>query len=114
MAFDVINPHDGRVVERFIRGRYLDLQASRNVYIPALCMAIIPHDVRIDFILEDHDNISYGPVWLARIPGVFMSHSLFVDCGPVNAGVIQTEVFNLSSDRILVREGDCISRLVAL
>jgi len=125
VAFDVINPIDRSIVRRYLRGEFMDLPASKNIYIPALCMAMIPHTIivypapDIPWGVEYHvhaNNVEHnlGFIWISRIPGVFASHNLFIDSGQIVAGEVKTEVFNLSKNRVRIAEGQAISRLLAL
>lgn len=86
-----------------------DLIAKKNIYIPPLCPATIPHGMRIES--ADLDRL----VMVISKPGVFQSRSLITISSPVYSGYeICTDVFNISNSRILIRRGESISRLVSL
>jgi dUTPase len=107
MSFHILNPIDDSVICTVERGQRYDLPASKTIYIESLTMGLIIHQIKIH-ILND------GPVIISRKPGIFISNGIWVDCGPVESGYINTEIFNLSNNRIRIHSGDSISCLLAL
>lgn len=85
-----------------------DLMASKNIYIPPLCTALIPHGIKVE--TQSRQTV----VMIVRTPGTF-GKALLVDSGPVDEDEeVYTSVFNLSKDRIRIQKGQVISRLVSL
>lgn len=109
MSFALLNPIDNTVIKVYSRDTddyFYELEASRNIWVEPLTFGRIPHRVNIR---------KHGLVTIMRAPGVFMSQGILVDQGPIDIEKdIYTGMFNLNHVRVLVHEGDIISRLVAL
>ena len=107
MSFKLYNPIDDSIAGTFKRGDTLDLEAQYTIYVEPFTTCRIPHRIKV--------NVK-GSVWLVRLPGIFMSHCLFVDCGPLPQGisVVTTDVFCFSEERTRIEKGFAISRLECL
>lgn len=89
------------------KGGRLDLRVARSVEIQPLCFAVVPHDAFI--------QISDGcTAVLLPASAIFQDKGLLVGAKVIEDGSITTHVFNMTSQRVRVKQGDIISVLVAL
>lgn len=107
MAFHLINPINGAPVISVGRGDYYELKTTKPFYILPLTIGVLTHQVKIQI---DPGTV----VIITRNPGVLETYGLWVDCGQVVSGSINTPVFNMGASRARIAAGESISRLVAL
>ncbi len=81
-----------------------ELHAEKAIYVSPLCSAVIPHAT---FLKTCND-----PVMVISKAGVFMGRGLLVENTIVREGKLQTNVFNITNERVKVRRGECISQLI--
>ena len=87
----------------------LELPAATTIRIPPMCMASIPHNIRV--LSQDIETV----LWIARLPHAWEALNLLVDQGPLSlSDRLCTHVFNLSNRQVKIPRGAVVSQLISL
>lgn len=90
----------------------LPLPAYTTIRVPPMCMATIPHRIRVT------PNGASPPafqIWLMRNPEAWAELNLIVDTGVIDPTQdVVTRVFNLSNRSVKIERGKVISYLVSI
>lgn len=105
MSFKILMP--GTKPKVVQKGQQFLLVAKHNVYVEGLTACNIPHEAYL-YAVKEH------PVLIMPVRGIFFGRHLWIETTVLEDGVVSTNAFNMSDDKLMIKKGEAVSLLMCI